>query len=81
MDKERYDAEKAKLESKLGFFTHLGIYLVVNGFIIFSEFIYDDFHTSLLPLFAWGIGVISHFLRVFVFNREYIERVVKKKID
>ncbi len=83
MDKrdEKSDRVKRSIEAKMGFFTHLVIYLLVNGVVILPNNFIDGFAFSSLPSVGWGIGVVAHFLKVFVFNSEYVERKVDQIID
>lgn len=77
----RYEIEKKKIEGKLGFFTHLGVYIIVNGTLLLGDFSFEGLWSNLLPVFGWGIGLISHFLRTFVYNEDYIEKKAKSNID
>ncbi len=78
---EKRDRVKRSIEAKMGFFTHLVIYLLVNGVVILPHNFIDGFAFTTLPSIGWGIGVVAHFLRVFVFNSEYVERKVDQIVD
>ncbi|MFC1994346.1 2TM domain-containing protein [Chloroflexota bacterium] len=78
--KEYAQAEK-RVEEKIGFFRHLIIYVVTNALLIaFNMIISSDFFWFLLPLGLWGIGILAHFVIVFVFSGERLERWRKREI-
>lgn len=82
MNKEqRYERAKKDIENKVGFVIHLGVYLLVNIFILIPQNGFDVLDGSLLPTFGWGIGLVAHFLKVFILNDNYIEKVVDRKMN
>lgn len=63
----RRRAEK-RAEEKIGFYTHFGIYIIVNLliFLIWLFFsVRGSFPWFIFPLFGWGIGIFAHFVAVF----------------
>ena len=70
-EEEIYKAATKRVEEKKGFFIHLAIYIVVNLFLIaLWAFTADGGHPWFVwTLGGWGIGIIFHFLSVFVFSR------------
>ncbi|WP_050477902.1 2TM domain-containing protein [Herbaspirillum rhizosphaerae] len=56
-----------RVERKLGFFAHLGIYLLVNAGLIALNLLqtHKPFWAA-GPLLGWGIGLLFHGLKVFM---------------
>jgi hypothetical protein len=65
-DQDGYRKAKGRVEAKLGFYWHLGVYLAVNALLIIinlstsTEYLWFKW-----PLLGWGIGVFFHGLAVF----------------
>ncbi len=63
----RRRAEK-RAEEKIGFYTHFGIYIIVN-LLIFLIWLFTSgpgsFPWFIFPLFGWGIGIFAHFIGVY----------------
>ena len=67
-----YNMAYKKVKKIKGFYTHLLVYLIVNGFIVAlnikelkegeSYFQFHNFTTA----FFWGIGLVAHGLSVFM---------------
>ncbi|UVD79613.1 2TM domain-containing protein [Myroides albus] len=77
---------KKKVAEYKRFYSHLTTYLLVNTFLIMMNILTDaTFMWSLIPLFAWGIGLGSHAMKVYNYSfflgkdwedkkmREYVE--------
>jgi hypothetical protein len=72
-------AEK-RVEAKLGFYIHLGVYILVNGIMVAVNLMTSpETYWFIWPLIGWGIGVLFHGLSVFVFGDGLAIR--KKMID
>jgi hypothetical protein len=62
---------KIKANDRRGFYIHFAIYLLVNLFLFIQWYWITSgegfawFMTTTIP---WGIGVLAHFLVVFVFG-------------
>ena len=82
---------KKKVEDIKKFYAHLTSYIMVNTFLIFLNLLTsDEFMWSLIVVFAWGIGLVSHAMQVYNYNfflgkdwedkkiREYMEKNKKK---
>jgi hypothetical protein len=53
--------------AQLGFYIHLAAYLVVNPLLVFINYSTSPRYLWFLwPLFGWGIGLLCHWLAVFV---------------
>ena len=70
-EEEIYELAKKRVEDKKGFFNHLTVYVLVNIVLIIVWAFPSGrgFPWFLFPLCGWGIGVVFHFLGVFVFSR------------
>jgi hypothetical protein len=70
-EEEIYEAARKRVEEKKGFYSHLATYIVVNiVLILIWAFTSRDYPWFVWPLGGWGIGLIFHFLGVFVFHKE-----------
>ncbi|PCI10080.1 MAG: hypothetical protein COB73_04100 [Flavobacteriaceae bacterium] len=93
---ERYKRAKKRVKEIKGFYWHLFWYLVVNIFITFGSTIADvvrginveleDLHFGMFSVwFFWGIGLVSHWLKVFgkniIFSKDWEERKIKEYMD
>lgn len=78
---------KKKVEDIKKFYAHLTSYIMVNTFLIFLNLLTNGhFMWSLIVVFAWGIGLVSHAMQVYNYNfflgkdwedkkiREYMEK-------
>lgn len=71
---EAYWQAERQVKAKIGFYWHLGSYLVVNGFLVLIYLTTSlgngglDYPWFIWPMAGWGVGLILHFLGVFVFN-------------
>jgi hypothetical protein len=67
-EEEIYEIAKKRVKDKRDFYGHLIIYLIVNSILVLvwalSTGGYPWFVWCLGP---WGIGIVFHFLAVFVF--------------
>ena len=83
----KYDMAYKRVKRIKGFYTHAVIYILVNGFIIFSginrNFIKGedilDLELFSTPLF-WGIGLLFHGISVFGNNIFFSTDWEEKKI-
>ena len=85
METEAYEKAKKRVEEKKGFYTHLAVYLSVNLVLvlIWAFITGGGFPWFVFPLGGWGIGILFHFLGVFVFSREmgWERRAIEKEMD
>jgi hypothetical protein len=81
---EAYRKAERRAEEKIGFFTHLVVYLVVNVILIVINLTQSPdslwFYWALL---GWGIGVFFHGMGVFVWGEgsNWRERMIQKELD
>jgi hypothetical protein len=79
-EEQIYEQAKKRVEEKRGFFSHLAAYVVVN-IILFLVWFYTsrDFPWFIFPLGGWGIGLLFHFLGVFVFDSMGGQKAIEKE--
>jgi len=79
------DRQKAKIkvEAKIGFGTHLAVYLAVNTLLIIINVITStEYYWFIWPLMGWGIAVIFHAISVFnPLNSNLKERMIEKELQ
>ncbi len=84
MEQEIRRKAEERVERRIGFFTHLVTYLIINlGFIVVWYFTSDKgkgFPWFVIILAGWGIGLLAHLFSVFVFDR-FRERMVDKEMN
>ena len=84
-EEEIYEEAKKRVEEKRGFFTHLAVYVVINLLliIIWAFASGGGFPWFVFPLGGWGIGILFHFLGVFVFSRPggWEQREIEKEVE
>ena len=62
----KYQMAKAKVAALKKFYTHLGVYLLVNLFLFLRNiFTSPDYLWFFWPLLGWGIAVVIHAFSVF----------------
>ena len=90
-DEIRYQEAAKRVKKIKGFYSHIGVYIVVNIMIIVvniqnlspgeSYFQYKNFFTA----FFWGIGLVAHAFSVFVpqwfLGNNWEERKIKELMD
>ncbi len=59
---------RKRAQEKIGFYIHFTVYVVVNAFLILIWWfvVGDGFPWFLFILGFWGIGIVAHFMGVFV---------------
>ncbi|TET67534.1 MAG: 2TM domain-containing protein [Dehalococcoidia bacterium] len=83
-EEELYREARKRVEEKKGFFMHLAVYICVNIFlVIIWAATGDGFPWFVFPLGGWGIGILFHFLGVFVFTQqtEWERKAVEKEVE
>ena len=68
-DRRRIARERAR--AKLGLYRHLGLYVIVNVCLVVLDLLTTPdmlwFHW---PVAGWGIAIVVHFVRVYLFGQE-----------
>ena len=69
-EEQIYEEARKRVEAKQGFFIHLTVYILVNLMLvlIWAFASGGGFPWFIFPLGGWGIGLLLHFLSVFVFG-------------
>ena len=85
-NEEAYALAKKKVESRLGFYTHLGVYLGVNALLtILNLTVGGDYFWAKWPMIGWGSALIIHALFTFVFESNSgstrKERLIEKEMQ
>lgn len=88
---QKYIRAKKKVKSIKGFYIHLMVYLIVNGFIILSQSlsgggweVFWEWQSYSTAIF-WGIGLAFHAFGVFgmdiLLGKEWEDRKIKELMD
>ena len=83
-EEELYERARKRVEEKKGFYTHLIAYIAVNILLIIIWAVTGaGFPWFVFPLGGWGIGILFHFLGVFVFSRpsDWERREIEKEAE
>lgn len=81
---EIYKRAKKRAAAKLGFYIHLGVYLlVITILVILNLTSGETYFWAKWPMFGWGIGVFWHAMGVYVFNGKSTiqERMIEKEME
>lgn len=79
---EKYLNAKKRVEDVKGFYYDLTAYIIVNLMLFAINMLFSPgIWWFVFPLLFWGIGVIFHFLGIFVFsNKIFGKKWEEKKI-
>lgn len=81
-DREARGRAEKRVDEKLAFFRHFVIYLLVNGALfVFNLLVSPQYLWFLFVVGGWGIGIVAHFVSVFVLGAGAIERWRRKEIE
>ncbi|MFC1906622.1 2TM domain-containing protein [Chloroflexota bacterium] len=84
-EEEIYHQARKRVEEKKGFFIHLAVYIVINILLVLIWAFPSGGGEPwfLWPLGGWGIGLLFHFLGVFVFSKrtDWEKREVEKEAE
>ncbi len=74
-----------RVERRIEFFTHLVTYFIVNAVAVFVWYFFlsdrgKGFPWFILLLIPWGIGLLAHFIGVFLFDRVR-EKMIDKEVN
>lgn len=81
-NQEAYTIAKRKVETRMSFYTHLAVYiLVITILTILNLTVAGDYFWVMWPMIGWGSGLIIHALSTFVFDTTSLkERLIEKEI-
>jgi hypothetical protein len=82
-EEQIYEQAKKRVEDKRGFFIHFIVYIVVNIMLVLIWAFAADrgFPWFIFPLGGWGIGLLFHFLGVFVFETKSDKAAIEKEAE
>ena len=82
-DEERLKKARETVQRKLGFLRHLIIFTITMVVLaIINNTTYAGYQWWLWPALFWGIGVVSHFLSIYVFRGGGIEKkLVERELE
>ena len=83
-EEEIYRQARKRVEEKKGFYIHFAVYIIVNIIlVIIWATTGAGYPWFLFPLGGWGIGILFHFLGVFVFSRQtdWERKAVEKEAE
>ena len=83
-NKNSYERAKERVQGKVGFITHLVIYLFVNGFLAVINLLTAPGNLwFIFPLAGWGLGLLIHGLRVYLFcgQASITERMIQQEME
>jgi len=83
-EEEIYRQARKRVEEKKGFYIHFAVYIIVNIIlVIIWATTGAGYPWFLFPLGGWGIGILFHFLGVFVFSRQsnWERREIEKEVE
>ena len=88
---ESYKRASKEVKKLKGFYSHLGVFIVINTMIISVNMFYTNSPESIFrlqnfsTLFFWGIGLIAHASSVFLpylkFGKKWEDEKIKKIMD
>ncbi len=80
---EAYQSAKKRVEAKMGFYTHLSVYVAVIVLLAAINLVTSPnaiwFHW---PMLGWGIAIVIHAATVFVFPSQFgvTEKMIEKEM-
>lgn len=91
VDYLRYQRATKRVKAISGFYKHLGVYLIVNGFMLAMRYFRlhtgEEFFTfgNFSMAFFWGIGLVFHAFGVFgpaaMFGPDWEERKIREIME
>ncbi len=79
---ENYELAKDRVEKRMGFMIHAGVYVLVNAGLITLNLIRSpDNYWFIWPLGGWGIGLAGHAFKVFGpgGNNSWKQKMIEKE--
>lgn len=83
-DQSAYENAKTRVETKIGFFIHLAVFIVVNLLLIIINLSTSAGHLWFQwPLIGWGIGLLFHAVGIFFSagGLRIKERLIEKEMQ
>lgn len=85
-ENELYDRAEKRVDEKMGFYRHLYSFIAVNIILIVINVLFSrgEWWFYWVTLF-WGIGLVSHYLKTFVFfekfDDKYRDQMIEKEME
>ena len=82
-----YRQAEKRVRAKLDFYTHLAVYVLVNGFLIIIYLTtgpipgWYNYPWFVWSMFGWGIGLLFHYLAVFMTSHPNHEDTRRRMIE
>ena len=82
-EEQIYEEAKQRVKAKRDFWGHFGIWVAINAMLIVIWALTDlgGYPWFLWPLGMWGVFVLLHYLRVFVFERRSDIAAIEKEAE
>ena len=81
-EEQIYEEAGRRVKAKKGFFGDLATYIVVNAvLVVIWALSGQGYMWFLWPLGIWGIFVLGHFLRVFIFESKSDRGAIAKEME
>jgi len=82
-EEQIYEEAKKRVKAKRDFWGHFGAWATVNIILVIVWALTDlgGYPWFLWPLGIWGVFVLIHFLRVFVFERKTDIGAIEKEAE
>ncbi|MFC2052188.1 2TM domain-containing protein [Chloroflexota bacterium] len=82
-EEQIYEEAKQRVKEKKGFWGHFATWAAINVMLIVIWALTDlgGYPWFLWPLCIWGVFVLFHYLRVFVFARKADRGAVEKEAE
>jgi len=83
-NEEVYSNTKKKVEARLSFYTHMGVYLgVMTLLTVLNLTVAGDYFWAMWPMIGWGSALIIHALFTFVFKTKSSlkDRMIEKEMQ
>jgi len=82
-EEQMYEEAKKRVKAKRDFWGHFGTWAAINTMLIIIWALTDlgGYPWFVWPLGIWGVFVLFHYLRVFVFERRSDREAVAKEME
>lgn len=83
-EREIHEKATKRVDARIGFYTHLGVYLLVNAILVVVNLsTQPDELWFQWPLLGWGIGLFFHGVGVFGFGEGTgrRERMIEREVE
>ncbi|HUT68766.1 MAG TPA: 2TM domain-containing protein [Dehalococcoidales bacterium] len=81
-EEQIYEEAKLRVKAKKDFYGHLSAWVIVNVILIIVWALsWGGYPWFLWPLCIWGIFVVIHGLRTFVFERKSDRAAIEKEVE